>query len=724
MDKFYLVYDEFDDDQKMEIEAGIQKGFDVSCYAKLEYLAIQMRQIRLGMESGIDVSVYNKPEYDWFQMEEIRLGMEAGITYELYAKPSIDYKRMRQIRKGLEDGIDLSIFIKLAPGILEELRKALLSKVVIVDYIKEGYVVEQLTEIRYALEKKIDIKPYITKEYRGAAIREIVLGLEAGLAVSVYSNLEYNWQQMQEIRLGMESRVDVSQYSNNLFLWQQMRELRLGLEDGLDINKYKKFIYTASDMEEIRKKLLIEEAKEIVEETFGQKIVDEPITIFISNDEMEACIEIAADTKKVITEAYILRELKKHGISQGILYDEIKKLVEERNFGKTIVIAKGQNSIKGKDGWYEFYFETQLSRTPKILEDGTADFKDVKWFEVVEENQKLAYYHSAEFGKAGFTVTGKFLKAKKGKEKNVLRGTGFKLEEDGRTYVAVISGKIVYDGESRIDISRMFVVEDVNLATGNINFDGSVYVKGNVGSGVIISASENIIVDGYVEAATLSSGAEVFLRRGVNGGGTGIIEAAENVVGQFFEDVTVVAGGDISGQYCMNCDLHSEGKISLVGYKGLLLGGKARAANGIHSYNIGNKMGLKTVLSVGIDQQTMRAQQNRAMKIENVNRELAILNHSKSDFQNKYAPEIRNTMEIYLKIENAIYTKEIELKQLLEESQAMLEKMEEMKGAQVTVKGTVYEGAEVTIDNAKWKAFTIKDVVLRCVNDKISMESQ
>ena len=174
----------------------------------------------------------------------------------------------------------------------------------------------------------------------------------------------------------------------------------------------------------------------------------------------------------------------------------------------------------------------------------------------------------------------------------------------------------------------------------------------------------------------------------------------------------------------MNCDLHSEGKISLVGYKGLLLGGKARAANGIHSYNIGNKMGLKTVLSVGIDQQTMRAQQNRAMKIENVNRELAILNHSKSDFQNKYAPEIRNTMEIYLKIENAIYTKEIELKQLLEESQAMLEKMEEMKGAQVTVKGTVYEGAEVTIDNAKWKAFTIKDVVLRCVNDKISMESQ
>ncbi len=724
MDGFVQLFMNLTEDQKLEIQAGAEKGIDVSCYAKPEYLAIQMRQVRLGLEAGLDVSVYNKPEYDWFQMEEIRLGMEAGIPYEVYAKPEIDYMRMRQLRKAYMAGIDLSMFIKFNAGILEQLRKAIKAKISIVDFIRDGYVVEQLIEIRHAVERNLDIRPYISKEHRGASIREIWLGLEAGLPVMVYANLEYSWQQMRELRLGMEARVDVSRYSNSLYSWQQMRELRLGLEEGLEVERYKKFIYNAADMEQRRKQLILEEAAGIIDGTDKKEIVDEYIRVFVSRDEMEACIEVSG--KGVITEKDILNKLKKSGICQGILGDVVKELVREKKFGQTIVIAKGKTTQPGKDGWYEFFFDANPQRAPKILEDGSADFKDVKWFELVEKGQKLAYYHSAEYGVAGFTVTGKLLRAKKGREKNVLKGQGFTVLQDGKTYVSMIDGKIYYDGESRLDVSRVCTVDEVNLATGNISFDGTIYVKGNVGSGVVINATENVIVDGYVEAAMIKSGGEVFLRKGINGSGNGkgMIEAKNNVVGQFFEDVRIVAGGDIVGQYCMNCILYSEGRISLKGTKGLLLGGTARAARGISAHTIGNQYGLWTVLNVGIDQEIVNLQQKLEKDIENVYRELAILNHSKMEFQNKYLPEIRNTMEIYLKIEDAIYTKDLQIKTLHEEKDHLDKLMEEMKGAKVEVTGTLYEGTDITVDNIRWKAFSIKAVTIRCANGKIIVDSK
>ena len=41
-------------------------------YESMGFNVWQMREICLGLEKGLDVSEYAKPEYDWMQMEEIR----------------------------------------------------------------------------------------------------------------------------------------------------------------------------------------------------------------------------------------------------------------------------------------------------------------------------------------------------------------------------------------------------------------------------------------------------------------------------------------------------------------------------------------------------------------------------------------------------------------------------------------------------------------------------
>ncbi len=716
----YAKYD-FDEDQKIEIQTGEEKGLDVSFYTKPSFLAIQMRQIRLGLEEGLDVSVYSKPEYDWFQMEEIRKGMKAGVQYEMYAKPEIDYKKMRQLRKGLQQGIDLSLYIQVESGILEQLRKAALAKISIIDYIKDGFEVEQLTQIRHALERRLNIRPYISVEHRGSSIREIALGLEAGVPVNMYSDIEYTWQQMREIRMGMEARLDVSTYANSLYTWQQMREIRLGLKDGVDVSQYSSFMYMASDMERIRLRLMTQSAEDIVNEAYIEKM-DEQIAVFISNDEMEACIEVKCAVEEEISAYEIKERLRRYGICQGILDAEIEKLVQEKKYNRTVVAAIGKLPRRGEDGRYEFFFNTNPKKTPKILPDGSADFRAIEWFETVTKGDKVAYYHAAEYGMPGYTITGKVLQAQKGQEKNMLTGRGFILEADGKTYIAAIDGKIDLYEENRLEISDVYVVDEVSLSTGNINFNGSVYVNGNVGSNTAIYATENVVVNGFVESCTIRCGGEICLRQGVNGGGTGVIEAGKNVMGQFFEGVNVISGGDISAHYALNCNMQAAGTILFYGSRGLLIGGYTRAARGIQAYNIGNKVGLATVLNVGIDDKMMNQVRGVEYKIASVNKELAILNHSYQDFVRKYPPEVRNLMELFLKIENAIYTKELQLKALAQTSEQLEQQLQEMADARIVIHGALYEGTRVIVNNEKWDAFGVKDVTIR-YHKKIVVES-
>lgn len=713
-----MIHEEFDRDQQREIDTGIAMGLDTSWYAKPEFMAIQMQQIRLGLADQLDVSIYAREDFDCLQMEQIRKGLAAGIDCSRYAFPSISFDKMYQIRKGLIKGIDLSGYARLEAGILRELRKAILSKVSIVEYIREGYTVDQLEEIRHALERGLDIDPYLNKEYRGASIHQIWKGLNRGLNPSVYAKLDYQWRQMREIRYGMEHHVDVSVYSNCLFSWKQMRELRLGLEAGLDVTPYRSFMYTERDMERIRRRLENEGTEGIIFGSINAPDNDK-IEVFVSNDEMEACIEIRCSQEETVSSEEILARLRKYGVTQGILPDTIDRIVREKCYRETVIVAQGKPGQRGRDGWYEYFFKTKLDRSPTILPDGSADYRNIRWYELVEEGQKIACYHEAESGAPGHTVTGKLVPPRKGEEKNVLRGKGFQLLPDGKTYTAAFSGKIELTEGDKIEISRLCVMESVSLPTGNVDFDGCVYVKGNVGSGTVIQATEDVIVNGFVEAAVIRCGGEILLRQGANGSGGGLIQAEKKVTGKFFEAIRVISGGDIFANYCLNCDLYAKGSIIIQGKEGMLAGGMAQAVREIRATNVGNRAVIRTVIRLGMDEALLQEKKNVEKEIAEVNEELAILGNSYLDFQKKYPPEIRNAMSMYLKIENAIYTKELQLADLYKKLKKSEEIIEQMPESRAVIKGCLYEGTEISIGSSRMSAFNVRDVTVKCINNKI-----
>lgn len=727
-----LTQKDYTKDQLAEIQAGLAQGLDVSIYARVEFLAIQMHEIRLGLEKGLPVKKYATLQYDWFQMREIRQGLEAGLDVSGYASPHIGYETMKQLRMGLDEGVDLSAYKALDPGVLKQLRLALHDKINIVNYIVEGYDAEQLEEIRIALREGVRIADAVRKDLRGIALREVFWGLKEGLDVSIYDDPAFNWQQMRELRLGLEHMLDVSVYRNAYYTHEQMRELRKGLEAGLDVSYYSSLMYTAPEMKARRKALEKDPAVWMqaqlssIDELVGQAGVassleeSEYCRVTVSEDEMRAYIDVFG-SRGAVSKIEIVKELNRHGVVYGIKYDAISEIVRGNVSRRELLIAEGDPMIAGEDGWYEFSFRTSVARTPKCLDDGSIDYRDVEWFETVQKGQTLAVYHEAASGQDGMTVTGRTMVARRGKEQAILTGSGFTRQPDGKTYTSDLQGIVTLSG-SMLYVKELLIVQDVNLATGDISYNGNVLVEGNVSSGAKITATGDIVVKGFVESAEIKSATNVFLRKGMNAGGTGFVHAAKDVIGYFFEGVELYAGGSVQGDYFLNSQIHAEGMVNAIGKKGSLAGGSVYAEQGLHAHSVGNRSGIATYVKLGMAERIQRKQQEINDQITAVDRELDALQDASKEFQRKYAPEIRNTMEIYLKIESAIYTKERQQQQLFAQKEQLLKLQE--KGAenvQAVIEGYLYDGVTVDIDGVKWKAKAVKGITVKRIRKRIAL---
>lgn len=685
----------------------------------------QMEEIRQGLEKGLDVSWYTSVNYDWFQMEEIKKGLEHGLDVSVYAKPEISYDRMRQIRKALKEGLDVSRHQELEAGYLRQIRKAKLRHVDIFSYIEEGYEPDQLEEIRLGLEHKADISKYLIKEFLGESLREIRLGVEEGLEVSVYAKIYFGWQQMREIRLGLERRVDVSIYAKELYRWQQMREIRLGLQEGLDVSAYQSMMYSAKEMKQIRQKLQEQEKKaenaDIQLETLMEQARQaSECLVTVSQDKMEAYVTLEKGTTKTKNE--IMRLLAKEHVVFGIRQDEIEKNLKEAEFAtRRFLAAEGIRPERGRDGYYEFFFRTGIPQIPAIRKDGSIDYQNTVYFEQVKAGQVIAVYHEAQPGIGGRMVDGTELPAHGGQEKCILKGKGFLLSQDRKTYIARESGKIELK-DNKITIQPLLVVNEVTISTGNLRFNGSIWIRGNVGSGVVIQSKDELIIEGNVESARLQSGGRIVIKNGVSGGGLAVIEAAGEIHGKFFEGASLTANEGIYANYVMNSNMIAGKEIVIAGSRGAIIGGTAAAVNGVTAHHIGNRAGLPTIISLGVSKAMIEKEEEAELKLKKLQSELAIFEEAYKKLQKQYPPEVRNGMDLYLKVEQATYLKRKQMELQVERTRELEEKRSKANEARMLVYGILNAGTTVLMNGMQWTAAnSVRNVTVRLSHREIGV---
>ena len=324
-------------------------------------------------------------------------------------------------------------------------------------------------------------------------------------------------------------------------------------------------------------------------------------TVRITEDCMEAYMTVPpTGTPENYTVEYLSDVLHLNHVKIGILTESLQKIVDNKIYNKEVLVAKGAEAQDGKDGYFEYLFETNLSQKPIVLEDGTVDYKNIKMIELVEPGQTIAIYHAGTAGTNGYNLAAQFKLAKHGAELPPLKGTGFERLEDGITYRAITGGKIT-ELNNRVNIFPVHeLYGDVDLSTGNIEFNGDVIIHGNVLEGMSIKATGTITVDKVVESAFIEGRKGVILRGGVLGKNGATVRSKGNITAQFFEYADVKTDGDIEADSFLDSRVYAGGKIKLSGKKGCIVGGSTHAVRSIEVREVGNTAGANTEISVGV----------------------------------------------------------------------------------------------------------------------------
>ena len=238
----------------------------------------------------------------------------------------------------------------------------------------------------------------------------------------------------------------------------------------------------------------------------------------------------------------------------------------------------------------------------------------------------------------------------------------------------------------------------------------------------IEKSKDELIIEGNVEAAHLQSGKRIVIKNGVSGGGLAVIESADDIHGKFFEGASLTANKGIYANYVMNSNLIAGKEIVISGSKGAIIGGSAAAVNGIKAHHIGNRAGLLTNISLGVSKAMLEKEEEAELKLKKLQSELVIFEEAYKKLQKQYPPEVRNGMDLYLKVEQATYIKRKQMEQQVERTKELEEKRSKANEAKMMVYGILNAGTVVQMNGMQWTAASsVRNVTVRLSNKEIGI---
>lgn len=296
-----------------------------------------------------------------------------------------------------------------------------------------------------------------------------------------------------------------------------------------------------------------------------------------------------------VTFEKVMEALKEKNISYGILEDEIRKAVDEKRYDENICAARWTAPVDGTDGKITYHFDTNTMIAPVEDEHGVVDYKNLGLVRNITAGTCIATITMPTDGTPGTDITGRSVPQKRGVPANIRAGMGTSLINNGTELIAAVDGNLRFtNGAFSVD-EKLLINGDVDVSSGNIDFIGSVTVRGNVCEGFSVSSKKDISVNGYCNGATLIAEGNISVRIGsINS----TINAKGNVTLGFCENSRITADGDVESQSFVGGEVFAGNDIRAVG-KGVMVGGKYTALNNIDAMTIGSENYTKTMLILG-----------------------------------------------------------------------------------------------------------------------------
>lgn len=464
---------------------------------------------------------------------------------------------------------------------------------------------------------------------------------------------------------------------------------------------------------------------------------DGEFIIKVSEDKMTAWLTMTpAYGGTPVTFDQIRQGLKEKGVISGLITAaEIESLLKEGH-ATDYVIAQGQPPVPGLDAQFHSLVPKMQERRPQINARGIADFRDLGNLILVKKGDPLMRRTPPTEGKKGKNIHGKVLAPKPS------HNTPFSPEisgailasDDRNLLLAAIVGQplLIPNG---VMVSPTITVPQVDISTGNLSFDGTINILGDVMEGMKVYALNDIFIGGTVEAAEMEAGGNISIKGGAIGHGepagglatsmSGKISCKGSVNVRFAKYATIEAGTSIViEEYAMNSQLTAMNQILVGkpgGKKGLIIGGTARAMMLVQAASIGSSAGVKTYIQTGLNPLIQE-------QLNDIDREIAANEKNQEDIKKIIAfvannPE-KNKNGLLDKAQRTLGKLTAELAQLKTDREGFMADMSFAEYAKIVAERGLFNGVEIRIGDKNWKAKEERGkTAFRLIDRKISFES-
>lgn len=247
--------------------------------------------------------------------------------------------------------------------------------------------------------------------------------------------------------------------------------------------------------------------------------------VSITEEGMSAEAEITAPFGgKLPTVADITRHLQQQGVKRGISTKQINYLVKKVKAlapGELInhTIARGLPVKHGRDSYLKPLVPNALDRIlrPKVTDDDIADMRDLGDIITVKQGTPILERVAPTEGRPGYDIFNTALLPTPGKLYDLKPGVGTEISaENPNVLIASLTGMPKFKNNS-MWVDDVFICKGVNVSTGNIRYDGSVIVNGDVAEKMKVICSGDVTINGFVESAHIEAGGDIIITQGALG---------------------------------------------------------------------------------------------------------------------------------------------------------------------------------------------------------------
>lgn len=326
----------------------------------------------------------------------------------------------------------------------------------------------------------------------------------------------------------------------------------------------------------------------------------------IENDMIANMVVVGAYGGRGLRGSEIIHALAKAQVVKGIDKVALKKvlamsitLAPGERF--TQLVARGKDAVNGHDTRFKPLVEDYTHRilAPQQKENSEKlDMKNLGETITVGIGDHLMKREPATKGSPGFTVQGKILQAKPGKDALLKAGKGSEISKhDPNILIASMAGLPVLKA-STVDVESAMCLKDIGVSTGHIKFKGCLVVTGNIEPGMIVRATGTITVGGFIESADVQAQEDILVAKGIIGhtvhdeeARTCIVKSGRSIKANYAQYSEIQAHDDITlEKHSLSNIMRCGNNLRVLDEKekhGTLSGGVTKVGGKVICYNLG-----------------------------------------------------------------------------------------------------------------------------------------